>query len=50
MNKYLKPEIEVLELTMVDVIETSGGGNKPGLNNGGAEGETGDITFPDYWD
>ena len=33
MKKYISPEVEIIELTKVDVIETSGNN---GLNNEGA--------------
>lgn len=37
--KYIKPEIEIIELNTVDVIQTSGGeGDIPG-NNGPSLGE-----------
>ena len=34
MNKYMKPELEILKLGSVDIIETSTDGG--GLENGGA--------------
>ena len=41
MNKYIKPEINVIEFSAQDIIKTSG------LTDGGNSGTPGTIVFPD---
>lgn len=43
----MKAIIDIVEFEVDDIITTSEAGGNGNLNNGGTEGETGDIFFPD---